>query len=371
MGIQSSSATFTRFYVETPAKQKFLDHVDKGLKAGAFRELSEDLSQAVGFSSWDDLFDPSFDYASYHKAEYVAFNFRVDRRRVPSILCKQQTRMAIQEYRDKHDGKWPPRQEKDRIREEVLLRLMSMALPEPSACEVAWNPGKQWLLAGSTSKRILDPFWEHLENHLQVYPVPLHNVQWALRLLPPQAREREILNSLVSPESSNITVEGRFLGYEFLTWLWFFSENSKGLIEIADNNQAEIHMGERLILSRPDDGNERVICTTQGSDLHEARTALRHGKMVEEAQLYMTIGENEYFLRLDSELWAIRSLRTPRQVREHDEEDTDGRFLEKMYFLEEVFACLDAAYARFLSERLNPKWDTTTWPQIKKWFEKD
>ena len=190
MGIQSASATFTRFHVENPVKQKFWDHVDKGLKAGAFREITEGFSLAMGFSSWDDLFDASFEYASYHKAEYVAFNFRVDRRRVPAILCKQQTRLAIQEYRDKHEGKWPSRQQKDSIREEVLTRLLDRALPEPSACEVAWNPEKKWLLAGSTSKRILDTFWAHLEDHLRVFPVPLYHVHWALKLLPLQMLER-------------------------------------------------------------------------------------------------------------------------------------------------------------------------------------
>ena len=255
--------------------------------------------------------------------------------------------------------------------ETPVLNISQACASFVDACEVAWNPQKQWLLAGSTSKRILDPLWEHLENHLRIYPLPLYHVHWALRLLPLQGPERDILTSLVSPESSNVAMEGRFLGYEFLTWLWFFSEESQGRIELADNRQAEIHLGDRLTLSRPDDGNERVICTTQASNLHEARTALRHGKMVEEAQLYLAIGDSEYFLRLDANLWALRSLRTPRQMRDYGEEEADGRFLEKMYYLEQVFACLDAVYGQFLSERLTPKWESKTWPQMMKWFEED
>ncbi len=370
MGIQSASATFTRFHVEEPAQRDFWGAVERGLKSGRLKEITGGNSQSAGFSSWDDLFDTSFDFASYHKAEYVAFQFRVDQRKVPSILLKQYTRLAIEQFRDEHEGKWPGRKEKERIREDVLVRLMDKILPRPSACEIVWNTREKWLLMGTTSKRMLDASWEHLESHLQIHPVPLFHVRWALRLLSPRGRERAVLTSLVSPESQDAFFAGRFLGYEFLTWLWFLSETDGGRIPLADGREAELHLGDRVHLSRPDDGNERVVCTAQGSELVEARAALRHGKLVEEAQLSLRLGENEYFLRLDTNLWAVKGLRTPKQLKDRDEEDPDGRFLEKMYFLEEVLACLDAAYARFLSLRLAPAWDAGTRPRLKKWFDK-
>jgi hypothetical protein len=298
----------------------------------------------------------------------VAFHFRLDQRKVPHLLLKQYTRTAIQAYRDEHEGKWPGRKEKQRIREDVLLQLMDRTLPKPSACEIVWNTRRQWLLMGSTSKRMLDASWEHLESYLQIHPVPLFHVQWALRLLSPRGRERAVLSSLVSPESHDAFFEGRFLGYEFLTWLWFHSETSDGKIFLEDGRKAEVHLGDRLTLSLPDDGNERVICTTQGSDLHEARTALQRGKRVEEAQFFILLDENEYFLRLDTNLWAIRGLKTPKQIKEQAEEDLDGQFLEKMYFLEEVFACLDILYGHFLSLRLGPEWEAETKPLLKRWM---
>ncbi len=368
MGIQSASATFTRFYVEDPSWKDFWGTVDKGLKAGSLKEITAGHSQSAGFSSWDDLFDTSFDFTSYHKAEYVAFHFRLDQRKVPPILLKQYMRTALQEYRDEHEGKWPGRKEKQRIRDDVLLQLMDRTLPKPSACEIVWNTQREWMLMGTTSKRILDASWEHLESHLQLHPLPLFHVHWANRLVSASSREGAVLASLVSPDSHDAFFEGRFLGYEFLTWLWFFSENADGKLKLEDGREAEVHLGDRLTLSLPDDGNERVACTTQASDLHEARTALQHGKLVEEAQIFVKMGENEYFLRLDTNLWAIRGLKTPKQIKDQDEADTDGRFLEKMYFLEEVFDCLDALYAKFLTLRLAPEWEAKTKPMLNKWF---
>jgi glutathione S-transferase len=39
-----------------------------------------------------------------------------------------------------------------------------------------------------------------------------------------------------------------------------------------------------------------------------------------------------------------------------------------MFFIEEVFAALDALYARFLADRLTPAWDTDSLPQLKAWI---
>jgi DNA recombination-dependent growth factor C len=366
MGIQSASATFTRFHVEDPVKKDFWKFVEKALQEGSFRSGEEDRAEAAGFASWDDLFDSSFDCASYHKAEYVAFQFRVDRRKVPAVLLKQHFRAAVQRFREENGNRWPARQEKQRLREEVVDRLLARSLPHPSCCEVVWNTRKGWLLVGTRAGKMLEANHDHLESHLRIHPVPLYHLRWALRLLSARSPEAAALAALVSPESSNARDEGRFLGYEFLTWLWFHSEDRGGRIELEDGRIAEFHPGERMALSRPDDGRERVVCMSPAVSLEEARTALQRGKLVEEVQIFLRIGENEYSFRLDTDLASMRSLRTPTQMREPGEEDVDGRFLEKMFFIEEVFDCLDSAYLRFLTHRLGKSWESTIRPRMNR-----
>ncbi len=369
MAISSASATFTRYAVQDPTGKDFWSFVDKGLKAGRFKGVSEEEAQGAGFASWDDLFDTTFDYSSYHKAEYVAFQYRADRRKIPPILMRQQLREAVEEYRKENEGRWPSKREKEVIRDKVLERLMARVLPHPSACEVVWNPKKDWMIAGSTSRRMLDTLGEHLESHLKIRPVPLYHVQWALRVLPKGGSQLGALASLVSPESVEARVEGRFLGCEFLTWLWFLLENQGGTVQFSEGREAEIHLGERLTLSRPDDIREKIVCTTPTVALYEARTALQRGKMVEQLELLIVVGEKEYAFKLDSELWAVRGLKCPRQMPARDDGDPDGRFLEKMYFIEEVFACLDVLYERFLMQRLTREWGSKTLPAMKRWTE--
>jgi len=124
-------------------------------------------------------------------------------------------------------------------------------------------------------------------------------VNWASHLVPLDERRKDSLNSMVSGGIRALE-EGGFLGYEFLTWLWFFIEQPHELLCLPQDRKAEIHLGERMILSLPQGGKERIVCTTQANALHEARTALRQGKQVEQIQLFLRAGDNEYLFTLDS-----------------------------------------------------------------------
>jgi|WetSurMetagenome_2_1015567.scaffolds.fasta_scaffold03685_3 DNA recombination-dependent growth factor C len=368
MGIQSASATFVRFYVPEEVGGDFWGYVDEKLRAGSFEDLEAGQEQALGFVSWDDLFDSSFADNPYHKGEYVAFQFRVDQRNVPGIIKKQYVRRSIEDYRSKNNGKWPSRQERQEIQENVQDWLMNQIMPKPAGCEVVWNPSARWMLLGTTGTKMIEAFLTHFEKHFRIYPIPLFHVHWALHMAPLDGRQKDALASLVPARSPQAMDEGRPLGYEFLTWLWFLTENTNGLIEVAEGRQAEIALGERLVLTLPADGKERVICTTQANALHEARTALQQGKLVDELQLFLKIQDNEYFLTVDSFLWAVKGLKTPKQLPDFDNEDAEGKFLEKMYFLEEVSSAMNSLYGLFLAQRLSPAWEADTLPRLKRWM---
>lgn len=368
MAISSSSATFTRFFVPEPDDGDFWSLVDDKLRAGAFTEPDDSQTEVAGFSSWEDFFDSSFSYGSYRKGEYVAFNFRLDQKKVPSVVLKQFVRQSVQKYRDEHEGKWPSRSEKAEIQENMQEYLLSRAFPQPGSSEVVWAPARNLLVLGTTSTKMMDAFLEFFERQFRVYPVPLYHAPWAFNMLGLTPAQKDTLGSIVPLKSPTALTDGRFLGTEFLTWLWYFIERLGGSIQ-AGEKTAEVHLGERMTLLLPRDGKERVVCTSQANFLHEARTALRQGKVVDEVQLLLIIGENEYVLTMDSSLWALKGLKTPKQLPDYGSEDPDGRFLEKMYFIEEVFTALDALYMRFLSERLTPGWESDTLVELQKWID--
>jgi len=368
MAISSSSATLTRFFVPEVEVDDFWSFVDEKLRGGAFAEPDDSQIETAGFSSWEDFFDPNFSYGSYRKGEYVAFNFRLDQKKVPAMVLKQFVRQSVQKYREEHESKWPSRTERQQIQESMQEYLLSRAFPQPCASEVVWNPARNWMILGTSGTKMMEAFLEYFERKFQLYPVALYHAPWAFNMLPLAPGQKDVLGSLISLKSPSALNDGRFLGSEFLTWVWFYIERLGGSIQAGDKI-ANIHLGERMVLVLPGDRKERVICTTQTNFLHEARTGLRQGKVVDEAQIFLIIGENEYLLTMDSSLWAVRGLKTPKQLPDYGREDPDGRFLEKMYFIEEVFSILDALYMRFLAERLTPGWETDTLPQLQKWID--
>jgi hypothetical protein len=368
MGITSSSATFTRFFVPDIVTEDFWGYVDEKLRAGAFKGCEEGQDTASGFTVWEDFFDPAFDSGSYHKGDYVAFHYRLDQRKVPAIINKQYTKQAIQKYRAEHDGKWPSRHDKLAIKEEVQDWLLKRVLPQPSAFEVVWNPSAKWMALGTTSLKMLDSFLELFESLFRTYPVPLYHARWALHTAPIEPQLKDGLGSLVNVESVHAIDEGRFLGYEFLTWLWFFTEHAEGKLRYTPELDVQVDLGERLVLTLPGEGREKVVCTTQANALSEARVALQQGKLVEEIQVQMRAGDNDYQVTLDSTLQAFKGLKTPKQMPDFGQDDPDGRFLEKMFFIEEVSAILNTLYATYLRMRLGGSWESDTLPVLKEWI---
>ncbi len=369
MGIQSGSATFTRFYVPEPVTEEFWTFVREKLSAGRFNEPDDVQEETSGFARWEDFFESSFDDGSYHKGEYIVFHFRTDVRKVPSIVLKKFVHDALRKYRNENEGRWPSRQERREIQEEMRSMLLNRSLPQPSAFEVVWNPSSHQMLLGTTSTRMMEAFLEVFEKNFQIYPIPLYHANWAHHLAGLTVQEKDALSGLVETKSATAMEDGRFLGFEFLTWIWFFVEKGEGRLQLPDGKVGEIHLGERFVLTLPREGREKIVCTTQANSLHEARTALQKGKFVQEMQLLIIVGDNEYLLTLDSGLWAVKSLRTPRQMTDFREDDEDGFFLEKMYFIEEISSALNTLYTGFLKNRLTSSWEREVLPSFKAWME--
>ncbi len=211
--------------------------------------------------------------------------------------------------------------------------LLSRALPQPSASEVVRNPARTWMILGTASSKMLDAFLEYFERRFQVYPVALYHAQWAFNALPLTPGQKDILGSLISVKSPTAMSDGRFIGSEFLTWLWFYIERLGGSVQAGDNRQPTSTWGSAWSWCSRAMGKERVICTTQANFLHEARTALRQGKVADETQLLFIIGENEHRLRMDSSLWAVKGLETPKQLPDYGQEYPTADSLKRCILL--------------------------------------
>lgn len=369
MAITGKTSTFTRYHVPKPNLAiDFWAYADTALRVGSFEECEYGQERSCGFTSFGNMFDFGDSFpADCRKGEYVAFGFRTDERKIPAAVLKEYMHDAVENYKAEHDGKWPPRQERLEMQEEIRNSLLTRIPPTPSVVEVVWNSAGHLMLVGTTSAKVLDDFLEHFEKYFNAYPKPLYHMNWALYALTGvDGNCRDALASLDVQCRGNSLEKLMGYGYEFLTWLWWKSE----AIDFAIPGEKSFGwvLGDKLTLCLPGDGKESVTCRTSDSHLYEAREALKQNKMVSEAQFSLSVGGNDYFVTLNTALQAIKGLKTPKQLPADGDADTDGVFLEKMYFVEEVQACLDALYLRFINERMADTWERETLPAMKKWM---
>ncbi|THB81695.1 MAG: hypothetical protein D3926_00815, partial [Desulfobacteraceae bacterium] len=89
----------------------------------------------------------------------------------------------------------------------------------------------------------------------------------------------------------------KFLGNEFLTWIWFLIENDKDLspyLAIQEKVTLDIGNGIHLENNLGDKSTEKITIKGDQAGLEEGTTALKKGAYVTQMNLVCTVGEEEY-----------------------------------------------------------------------------
>lgn len=159
-------------------------------------------------------------------------------------------------------------------------------------------------------------------------------------------------------------IEGRrFMGREFIVWLWFESELQEtnlaptGVDPLALWLEAQI----TLVLEKEESRLKGAIPASSP----EAKEALRQGKLPKEAKMRAVRGEREFVWTLKADTLALSGLKLPTQLKKTDEKHEV--FYERMMLLEDLEASLTALYADFVVLRLSDEWDDDIVPLMQDW----
>jgi DNA recombination-dependent growth factor C len=132
----------------------FWDFAAERIMQHAFRDIDDNYEErSVGWVSVLNMFDSSFEYASYAAGDYVVLTLRIDERKVaPRVLKKF---CLKEEERLKKERQVPKlsRIQKLDIKENVRLMLLKKAVPVPSTYDLCWNLADSTLLFFSTSEK--------------------------------------------------------------------------------------------------------------------------------------------------------------------------------------------------------------------------
>ena len=162
----------------------------------------------------------------------------------------------------------------------------------------------------------------------------------------------------------------KFLGDEFLTWLWYAIENEPEAIKNADNEVYVLEVGNRIVLENRlgEDSVESITIKGDDAGLEEGRLALRKGAVVTEINLVYRSGDEEWRFSLKGESLSFSGLRPPETQPIESKDDLEGAVLEKAFLYEKVLVLLDEIFNRFIRFRVHNQWQGEMVPRIRQWI---
>lgn len=172
------------------------------------------------------------------------------------------------------------------------------------------------------------------------------------------------------PDASVSFERYKFLGCEFLTWLWFLIAEDQDQLKETDSELISLDIGNRIVLENfRNDQAETVTIKGDDAGLEEGILALSKGAVVTEITLvYSASGSREWRFTLKGESFNIANLKPPATGDAESEADMEGIILEKIYLYEKIVSWTDTVFSRFVKLRISKDWNQTTVPLLRKWI---
>lgn len=374
MGLMKGSMTFSRYRVKGDLPAEFRPFFDRQIKKYAFQDLTASAEeQAFGWTCLENPLDTAFQQARYSAGDFFYFSLRLDKKSVPPALlrlkCLEEERKSLKDSGKKRLF----REQAKEIKERVFLHLLTRAYPVPSFYDILWSVSGGWLLVGSHADKVFEIFED------------LFKLTFNARLAPclpwePEHLDRKTAAALTALDGGSFLEPGRgsaekadpaFLSREFMTWLWFKSEERDGTVSLPGQADVRLTFEKRVVLeSGEGEYAETVSCQGLHADLKEGKTAIREGKKVREARLRLERDSDRWEFTLKADRFQFQSMKLP-TVGGLDEEgeEKEGGILERIYLVETALKTADDLFALFLKRRLSPQWASEEIPRIKTWLK--
>lgn len=143
--------------------------------------------------------------------------------------------------------------------------------------------------------------------------------------------------------------QGRFLGEEFILWLWMRGLTEGGTSGV-DGDSSACFLEDSLVLTS-EQGDVKQISLQKGNPAEspEAFEALARGMRPSRAKVRILAGDLEWIFNLDAATLTLRSLKLPPT----SSKDPAGRLQDRAFLLEEAYSHLDRRLSGFLASRAN------------------
>jgi len=160
----------------------------------------------------------------------------------------------------------------------------------------------------------------------------------------------------------------KFLGNEFLTWLWFMIETDQNRLHRYDPDLVALNIGSRLVLENTrNNAKETITIKGEDANLEEGLLSLKKGAVVTEIHLSYKSGAQHWQFSLKGESLNISNLKMPETGPVETPEDLEGAVIEKAYLMKKVIGLVNNLFSHFVKLRVSDEWRNQTVSRIRKW----
>lgn len=163
----------------------------------------------------------------------------------------------------------------------------------------------------------------------------------------------------------------KFLGNDFLTWIWFSIENQRDFSALLGSKDSiTLQIGNSIVLENQlgDKSKEKITIKGDQAGLEEGVTALKKGAYVTQINLILKINEDEYQFTIKGESFNITGLKTPKTDLAKTGDQIEGLVIEKAFFCFTVFQMIDTLFLKYLALRSSDDWHNNGLTDIKNWI---
>jgi hypothetical protein len=387
MGVYANTVSITQYTIagDLPKNDQFPWFSGK-LSARGFQSIENSAEESSeGWTQVDHPDNAAFESPSdFWRDNYLVFSLRRDQRKVPAALLKSHTGREEGAFLAQNPNlRRAPKKKREEIKEQVQLRLLTKSLPVPSSVDVVWDQRNGVLTLFSLGTKVLERFEELFRKTFEGFsPVIVHPFARARMLVEGQTLDKLEAANLAGSDAVAAQIrDNQWLGWDFLIWLLQRGVNGEGEFSVC--RPGHLGSGERFsawiddriqFQGGSEEGSIQKVSVSGSQDSYlEAISALKGGKRITSATIYMEKDENPWKLTLKGETFGFASLKCPQVRIEKDAtvdqmSEREAVFYERMFLLEQGVQLFDSLFATFLNERLNDAWGTRL-QAIQAWLD--
>ncbi len=313
----------------------------------------------IGWVSGRSLLERRIDEeTSVIGAGYIYLHLRTAQRKIPSCLLKAECKIEELAYSKATGSVDVPRKVKKEIKKNIEEKRLPQMVPQFSGTPMILDRGNKVLYMGASSQKQIDIFIAFLLDTLKIKPTQLTQETLFIE----NKKDIRSYRGMVLAQHED---DERFPMRDFLTWLWYFSEDEKGEISVDGHGDFGVMLdGPLCFISDGKGALESVV--RKGNPLRgaEALTALKVGKKMKKAKIIMAKDQAIWGAVFDADKFCFSSVSLP----EGEEMEAGERFNERMEHLRSFVAVVRALFARFLAETEKNTWKDKV-RKIKAWAE--